>query len=388
MRSIIILAMFWPVLVVAQTSPTQPDPPLRRGAFFTESQGAQALEQAASTFHDRDTWLARAKLIRQGLIDGMRLADTPALPPLRPIMHSRRELDGYTVENVAFESLPGIYVTGNLYRPLGFVGKRPAILNTHGHSGTLDARFSESVQHRSATLARLGAVVFTIDMIGYADMTQCSHRTPWALKMQTINNRRAIDFLISLDDVDADRIGITGESGGGTQAFMLAAIDERVKVIVPVAMVSAHFFGGCPCESGMPVHVRPTHETTNAEIAALAAPRPMLLVSVGGDWTKHTPQVEFPFIQRIYTLLDARANIENVHLADEGHNYGENKRQAAYRFLSKHLGLDVARVEVDGRIDESRNTILPADDLRVFTEDHPRPDNAVVGDDAIAKLVR
>ena len=195
--------------------------------------------------------------------------------PLVPTRHSRRALDGYSVEAVAFEPLPGIWVTGNLYEPLDARPgeRRPAVLNTHGHATKFDSRFQEHLHPRSATLARMGATVLAIDMIGYGDLKQCLHRLPIAMRLQMIDAKRAIDFLVSLPDVDPGRIAVTGESGGGTQAFLLGALDERVKVVVPVAMVSCYFYGGCPCEQGMPIHVRPTHATNNAEIAATIAPR-------------------------------------------------------------------------------------------------------------------
>jgi dienelactone hydrolase len=140
-------------------------------------------------------------------------------------------------------------------------------------------------------------------MLGYEDSKQCSHDIVSSLKLQTINSIRALDFLLELPSIDKNRIGITGESGGGTQTFLLSALDSRIKVSVPAVMVSAHFFGGCQCESGMPIHKKGIdYQTNNVEIAALTAPRPMLMISDGADWTQNTPKVEFPFLQKIYAL--------------------------------------------------------------------------------------
>ena len=385
MKRLLTLLCLLPLSACCQTTPARTD--LCQGAYFTEAQGDSALKAFATTYHDKKSWEKRAALIRQGIREGMGLPDKPKFAPLKPIRHSVRQMNGYTVENVAFESVPGFYVTGNLYRPTNSTGKTAGVLCTHGHLGTMDSRFREYVQQRCATLARMGAVVFTYDMLGYSDSRQAEHKIPNALKLQTLNSLRAVDFLLSLPDVDPKRIAVTGESGGGTQSFILTALEPRIAVSVPVVMVSAHFFGGCTCESGMPIHKRPTHQTSNTEIAALAAPRPMLLVSDGKDWTKNTPNVEYPYIKNIYGYYNAGDRIENVHLPTEGHDYGPNKREAAYRFLARNLKLNLTNVIRDGKVDESPNTLLTATDLQVFDSNHPRPANAIIGNNALNDIL-
>ena len=377
--SVFILAL--PCAALAQQSERK-NPQLCQGHYHSEEDAKKQLAKFAKSYSNLAEWKARAKRIREAILRGAELLPMPKKCPLNPIIHSKRRYKYYTVQNVAFESLPGVFVTGSLYRPRKGKKPFPAVLCPHGHARKPESygRFRPDQQKRCATLAKMGAVVFSYDMIGWGDWKNAGwqHNRPKVLKLQLWNSIRAIDFLTSLKDVDPKRIGITGCSGGGTQSFMLTAVDDRIAVSVPTVMVSAHFFGGCNCESGMPIHKSDTHETSNTEIAALAAPRPQLLISCGGDWTKNTPNVEFPYIRNVYRLYGAGSLVENHHLADEGHDYGFSKRIGAYKFLAKHLGLSLGRVtKPDGSIDESFVVIEKQDDMYAFDDDRPRPSNAV-----------
>lgn len=361
------------------------EPQLCVGNYQTEEEAKAQLARFAQTYSNLGEWQQRARTNREAILRGAGLLPLPKKCALNPIVRNPRQYDGYTVENIAIESLPGLFVTGSLYRPTGASGLLPAMLCPHGHADRPDnyGRFRPDVQKRFGTLARMGAVVLAYDMVGYGDWKNAGweHRRPDALKMQIWNSIRLLDYLLSRTDVDPARIGMTGESGGGTQTFLLNAVDDRIAVSVPTVMVSAHFFGGCICESGMPIHKSRLHETNNTDIAAMAAPRPQLLISVGGDWTKNTPDVEFPYIRNVYRLYGAESRVENWHLPDEGHDYGWSKRIGAYRFLAKHLGLSLANViGPDGRIDESPVVIEEIEDLYVFNADHPRPAHAVAPD--------
>ncbi|HOM52443.1 MAG TPA: hypothetical protein PLV57_14485 [Phycisphaerae bacterium] len=291
----------------------------------------------------RRTWLRDQVRLAAGLI--------PEWPrtPLNAKIFGKLIRDGYTVEKVYFESSPGIYVTGNLYRPASEPppGGYPVVACPHGHwqNGRLHHDDRGSVPARCITLARNGAVVFAYDMVGYNDSARMfKHGDPhldtpqtvlWGIghfQLQTLNSIRVLDFLQSLPGVNRTRIGVTGASGGGTQTFILSAVDDRVAVDCPVNMISSTMQGGCICENAPLLRIG----TNNMEIAAVFAPKPRLMVSATGDWTKLTPEVEYPFVRSIYELYDAADRIENVHI-DAPHNYNLQSRQAMYRFFGREL---------------------------------------------------
>jgi len=355
---------------------------LCQGSFWTEQEARARLAVLAAGYPTQEAWKERAEVVRRGILQGAGLYPLPERGELKPIIRKKRTYSGYTVENVAFESCPGVYVTGSLYRPVQEAASYPGVLCTHGHwkEASDYGRYRPDMQIRCGTLAKMGAVVFAIDMVGYGQMRELgwTHPMKGSLQLQLWNAIRAVDFLLTLPGVDGDRLAVTGASGGGTQSILLTAVDERIDVSVPVVMVSGHFFGGCECESGMPIHRSATHQTNNAEIAALAAPRPMLLISDGQDWTKNTPEVEYPFIRNVYRLYGATGRVENAHFPEEGHDYGVNKRKAMYAFLEKHLGLNRGAILDDGgQVDEGFVVIEKTEDLYVFDQDCPIPANAI-----------
>ena len=369
--------------IEGQQQPGQPrwqhDTMLCMGHHWTEDAANLKMKEFASLWGNCESWETRADMIRQGMKEGMQLDRMPVIiGQFNEVIHSERSMDGYTVENIAIESFPGFYITGNLYKPATLKEKNPAVLCPHGHAA--DKRFTEDVQKRSAALARMGAIVLAYDMIGYGESHQVTHRMPIALLLQTWNSRRVLEYLLSRPDVDPDRIGMTGGSGGGTQTFVLAALYDRIAVSVPVVQVSAHFFGGCVCESGMPIHRSPQHQTNNVEIAALCAPRPMLLISNGADWTRNTPRIEYPYIREVYALYNAEHRVENVHLPAEKHDYGYSKRAAMYPFMAHHLGLNLNTLPYENGFREDFVTVLPPESLKVFDARHPLPGDALQGD--------
>jgi uncharacterized protein len=385
-------------------------PGLRQGAFYTEEQGKAELKKLESMYSNKEQWEARKQLLRTSILEGLNLSPLPSRTPLNTVISSKRIYDGYSVENVCFESIPGFYLCGNLYRPLDETKTYPAILCPHGHfdgdSLGVWGRFRPDQQKRCATFARMGAVVFSYSMYGWgesskqldstaiiekpnAEIIRKYHSVPLALTMQTWNSMRALDFLETLTYVDKSKIAVTGASGGGTQTFLLAALDDRIAVSVPVVMVSCHFFGGCGCESSLPIHQSAKHFTNNAEIASMIAPKPMLMVSDGADWTKNEPTVEYPFIKRTYSFYNAGNNIENAHFPDGVHDYGYAKRIPVYNFMAKHLGINLQAVsDPDGTINETNSILEPAEKMLSFSSKNPYPSSALKGNAAIEQELK
>ncbi len=351
---------------------------------FKYEKGESNLRRLAVYCRTLPEWQSRVSQLRGGILRNAGLDPMPKRTPLNPIIHGLKTRDGYAVENVSLETIPGFFLAGNLYRPLSIApgNKAPAVIIPQGHFPK--GRFNEETQRLAATLARMGAFAFLYDMAGRGETTQVTHGDPHALTMQLWDSMRVLDFLLASPEVDAARVGMTGASGGGTQTFLCTAVDPRVTVSAPVVMVSSWMYGGCACESGLPIHGTPKYRTNNAEIAAMAAPRPQLIVSIDEDWTRTVPEREFPYIRGIYRLYNAEDRVRNVHLAGEHHDFGPSKRDALYRFFAEHLGLALDRVtRPDGSIDESAVTVEPEEALHAFDTEHPRPLNALRGWDAV-----
>ena len=337
----------------------------------------------------------------------------PPKSPLNAVIHGKINRPGFTVEKVYFESVPGFYVTGLLFRPENpKKEKLPAVLNPHGHRGRLQdygekgvlnqivigaERFRESGRMpkiaRCATLARMGCVAFLYDMIGYADNQQLSYqlahrfakRRPefektenWGLYsaqsemrllsifgLQTWNSIRALDFLESLPDVDSKRIAVTGGSGGGTQTILLGALDDRPIASFPNGMVSSSMQGGCTCENASLLRVG----TGNVEMTALFAPKPQGMTAAD-DWTREmlVKGKGFSELQALYSLYGKSKNVICPDLTHFKHNYNYVSRAIMYSWFNKHmkLGLPEPVVEEDFKL-------LSKEEHAVWNESHPEP---------------
>jgi len=320
------------------------------------------------TITTRAEWEQRAAAIRQTILFRAGLWPLPPRTPLNAQIFGRIDRSGYSVEKAYFESVPGLFVTGNLYRPLGPPANArppyPAVLAPHGHAayGRLEASDIFNEPARAASLARQGYVVFTYDMVGYNDSFQVPHgyaepkASLWGfsvLGLQLWDSMRALDFLASLPDVDRDRLGVSGPSGGGTQTFLLTAVDDRVKVAVPANMVSHYMQGGDNCENTAGLRL----DYSNVEFAAAAAPRPMLLVSADGDWTRDNPRIEFPAIRGIYELYGAADRVSHVQF-HAPHNFNREGREASYAWFATWLKGTPATPRESGVSIESPSNLL------------------------------
>jgi hypothetical protein len=346
----------------------------------------------------REEWLKRREQVREQVLVATGL--WPMLPktPLNPVIHGKINRDDYTIEKVYFASLPGYYVCGNLYRPKVRTGKSPAVLCPHGHwqNGRLykapDADVERQMkqaaeqtaegaryplQARCAQLARMGCVVFFYDMVGVADSQQIPHRAGVTdadaelrlqsfMGLQTWNSIRALDFLLSLPDVDPQRVGVTGASGGGTQTFILGAIDDRPAAAFPAVMVSTAMQGGCVCENCSHLRVG----TGNIELAGLFAPRP-LGMSGANDWTIDIERKGLPELRKLYALYGAEDQVMAKCLPQFGHNYNQVSREVMYNFFNKHLKLGQTEPVV-----ERPFVRVSPEQLSVFDKKHPRPADA------------
>ncbi len=340
-------------------------------------------------------WDDRRAAVRRQVLVATGLWPMPARTAIQPVIHGRIQRDGYTIDKVYFASLPGHYVTGNLYRPTNSLrGKYPGVLCPHGHwsngrlydAGAKDAKRQmeqggetnlagarHPLQARCVQLTRMGCVVFHYDMVGYADSQAIAHRQGFTdceaelrlqsfMGLQTWNSIRALDFLLSLPEVDDHRIGVTGASGGGTQTFILAAVDERPTVAFPAVMVSTAMQGGCICENCSYLRLG----TGNIELAGLFAPKP-LAMSGANDWTKEIETKGFPELKKLYALYNAEDRVKARCWPQFGHNFNQRSREMMYAWFNRHLFGNVERVK------EQPFQPVPPEQLRVFNAAHPRP---------------
>lgn len=368
---------------------------------------------------DKAQWKQRQAEIMRRILVSQGLWPEPEKTELNTVIHGRIEQVDYTIDAVYFESLPGHFVTGSLYRPKGKSGPFPIVLCPHGHWA--DSRFYDAgeskarqyiadgaerfmnagrnhIQARCVQLARMGCVAFFYDMTGYSDSIQLGHRpaqsdhldtqSNWGffgiqaelrlqnmMGLQTWNSIRCVDFVTQLPDVDTTRIGVTGASGGGTQSMILAAIDDRITAAMPCVMVSTSMQGGCTCENAPLLRIG----QGNIDIAAAIAPRPLGLTAAD-DWTKELETKGYPELKTLYKMLGHQDRLTAVFNTHFPHNYNHVNRTVMYGFFNRHfdLGLEEPVLEQDFKL-------MSKQQLTVWNDKHPAPER--VGDAHEKRLV-
>ena len=331
-----------------------------------EQEGKMMLDYLSSLYGNKAQWEARRDTLRREVRQRLELdkfLDSCVVTKdkkgnlQRPVTLSKiRKHDGYTTQNICIELTPGQHLFGTIYASL-MKGKHALIVCPDGH---WPYRYRKDEQQRLGTLARMGAVCVDFDLYGWGESEKevGNHHSSRAHVYQAACGYILLDWMLThRNDIDTTRVGVMGGSGGGTHTVMLSLLDQRVTASAPVVHIASHFDGGCPCESGKPVQLA-AGGTCEPELAAVIAPKPMLIVSDGGDWTSTTPTMEYPFIQRIYNFYGAKDKVRNVHLPNERHDFRENKRQAVYDFFIDVFGLDGTM------LDESKIEIEPDDVLK------------------------
>ncbi|MBR1881302.1 MAG: hypothetical protein IJ804_11250 [Prevotella sp.] len=324
-----------------------------------EEEGRQMLDYLSTLYSNKAEWEARRDSLRREVRQRLELdafLDSCVLG--KPLLSKIRKHDGYTTQNICIELTPGQHLFGTIYASTK-KGKHALIVCPDGH---WPMRYRKDEQQRLGTLARMGAVCVDFDLYGWGESEKEvgaeAHHTSRAHVYQAACGYILLDWMLkNRKDIDPERVGVMGGSGGGTHTVLLSLLDERVTASVPVVHLASHFDGGCPCESGKPVQLA-AGGTCEPELAAIMAPKPMLIVSDGGDWTSSVPTLEFPYLQRIYGFYGAKEQVRNVHLPNERHDFKENKRQAVYDFFIDVFGLDRTM------LDESKIEIEPDEQLK------------------------
>ncbi len=338
----------------------------------------------------------RQALLRAEYLHMLGLDPLPMQAPLSTTVTGRIDGDGFVVEMLHYQSVPGLYVTANLWRPADAPPgvRHPAIVYVCGHSARGRDGNKTAFQDQGIWFARHGYVCLVVDTLQLGEIAATHHGTYregrwwWQSRgytpagVECWNGIRGIDLLCEREDVDGDRIGVTGISGGGAATFWIAAADERVKVAVPVsgmADLGAYVQGRCingHCDCMFMVN---TFQWPWTRIATLVAPRPLLFVNSDTDpiFPMDANERVAAILERAYALHGAGDRFDAL-VSRGGHAYRADIRAGAYRFLNTHLK-DDPRPVTDGEVDlvDERGAVtahpIPPERLRVFRTDSDIP---------------
>ncbi|HAV61527.1 MAG TPA: acetylxylan esterase [Verrucomicrobiales bacterium] len=374
-----VLLLLLATLPAGGATPARQLPPLWAEYFAAEVAAIEG--RSPVSIASAADWEQRAPALRLQLQDMLGLNPWPERTPLQPVVTGTTEHEEFRVERLHFQSSPGLYVTGNLYLPKEAAGPLPAILYVCGHGPVKKDGVSYgnkvTYQHHGAWFARHGYVCLTIDTIQLGELEGLHHGTYregmwwWNSRgytpagVEAWNSIRAIDYLQSRPEVDPERIGITGRSGGGAYSWWTAALDERVKVAVPVAGITDlhnHVLDGaveghCDC-----MFMVNTHRWDYAQVAALVAPRPLLIANTDRD-----PIFPLDGVQRVhrevaelYRRLGKEGQL-GLLITEGPHKDTQDLQVATFRWFNRFLKGEDPLIRV------AAEKLLEPEQLKVFT---------------------
>jgi dienelactone hydrolase len=355
----------------------KPDP--QAFTRFMQDQGL-ALHAKDEPSGSRPAWLERRTRLRAAMFEAM--GAFPEKPcALEPRVVGALQRDGYRVEKLLFQSRPDVWATASAYVPETVQGKAPAVLAVHGHWPW--ARRDPVVQARCLGLVHLGFFVLAIDAFGAGERYPVPARgtyhgalfgsTLWPvgqtlLGMQVYDNRRAVDYLRTRPEVDGDRLGITGASGGGNQSMYAGALDERFRAVVPVCSVGtyqAYLHAACCVCEVLPGGLRLAEE---GDVLALVAPRALMVINATKDAYQFSVGEAAKSVDRatkVFALYQVPEKIRHA-VFDSGHDYNQPMREAMYGWMTQWL-----KNEGDGKpIPEPKHEIEKPEDLRCFPDEN------------------
>ena len=338
-------------------APSTNSPGDRALADYFRAETAKLSDACLTNIQTVDDWNQRRGTYRQQLFDMLGLHPLPPRGELKPVVTGRVERDDFAVENLHFQSLPGLYVTANLYLPKNQPKPAPAILYLSGHGPVISNGVSYgnkvSYQHHGVWFARNGYACLVLDTVQLGEIAGLHHGTYreglwwWNARgytpagVEAWNSLRALDYLETRPEVDASQLGATGRSGGGAYSWWIAALDDRIKAAAPVAgitdlhnhIVDGTVEGHCDC-----MFTVNTHRWDYPQVAALVAPRPLLIVNTDADSI-------FPLdgvvrlhakVRRIYELHKAGQKLGLV-IGPGPHKDTQDLQVPVFRWFNQHL---------------------------------------------------
>ncbi len=327
-----------------------------------------------------EEWKARRETYRAELAEMLGLDPMPARTDLKATITGRIEKEDFAVEKLHFQSRPGLYVTANLYLPKTVDKPVPAILYVCGHGGVKKdgVSFGNKVhyQHHGIWFARNGYVCLVIDSLQLGEIEGIHHGT-YRYKMWWWNNRgytpagveawnciRALDYLQSRKEVDPKRMGVSGRSGGGAYSWWIAALDERIKVAVPVAgitdlqnhVVDGTVEGHCDC-----MFFVNTYRWDYPLVAALVAPRPLMIGNTDRDRIFPLDGVirTYEKVRTVYELYGAGGQL-GLNITPGPHKDTQELRVPAFRWFNQHLKGDESLITMTAK------PMFQPEELKVF----------------------